>query len=463
MAETPQNPQNSLTKVDEERRIALAGEGFTRADLGSWHEGLDTDRKPVLKMAGLILLIVFGIGGVWSLVAPLGSAVVASGRVIAEDRNRVVQHLEGGILEELIVREGDRVQQGEAVARLDDTLLRAQLDADLLQEAILRVQLARRRAEVQLADVIDFPTDFDPLIASDPRLVEGIDSQREEFTSVKSYIEAKVANLQNSIVGQQKDIEGQQELLKAYERAAFLFQEELTDFETLNEQGYTRRIQINERKRQIAQTEARIATAKIAIEKANNNIESLQNQIEQEQLSYLKTANETVVQIQQTLNQTQSRIDRLKDMLKRTEIISPSEGLVFRIAKRAIGEVVRPGETIMEIFPSEDALTIEALINITDIEKVAAGQDVQVVFPSSREKRLTPLPGKLIYISADAVVSESNPTGMYIGHVRLDASANQDDMLPGNFAEVYINTGSRTFAEILAKPFTRFLFRSFKG
>lgn len=447
----------------EERQLVLASEGFTRADLDSWHDELDTDRNKILKIAGSIFFVVFILGGIWSCTAPLGSAVVASGRVIAEDRNRVIQHLEGGILQELKVREGDVVKQGETIAVLDDTLLRAQLDADLLQEAILRVQLARRRAEVQLSDTIDFPTDFDPLIADDPRLAEGIESQREEFNSVKSYIEAKVANLRNGIIGQEQEIAGNHNMLEASKEALVLYQIELRDFEELNEQGYTRKLQINQRKREIAMTRARIANTNIAIEKAENSIESLNNQIEQEQLSYLKTANETVVRIQQDLNLTQSRIQRLKDMLARTEIKSPSDGRVFRIAKRALGEVVRPGETIMEIFPIEDALTIEAYVQVTDIEKVSEGQDVQVVFPSSREKRLIPHDGKLIYLSADAAVSEQNPAGSYIAHVRLDADANQEDMLPGNLAEVYIKTENRTFFDIITKPFTRFLFRSFKG
>jgi len=447
----------------EERHLALAGEGFVRDDLDKWHTGLDTDRRKLLKMAGIILFTVFGLGLVWSLTAPLGSAVVASGRVIAEDRNRLVQHLEGGILEELMVREGEVVSQGQTLARLDDTLLRAQLDAELLQEAILRIQLSRRRAEVQLADTIDFPTDFDPLIASDPRVAEGIDSQSKEFQSVKSYIEAKVASLQNSITGQRKDIEGQNELLTAYEKQVYLYREELLAYKDLLDKGLITQVRYNSTDREIAAMDARIANAKITKEKAANNIESLKNQIEQERLSYLKTANETVVSIQQSLNQTQSRIDRLKDMLDRTEIKSPVDGRVFRVAKRALGEVVRPGETIMDIFPSEDALTIEAMIAINDIEKISEGQDVQVVFPSSREKRFTPIPGKLIYISADAVVSESNPAGSYIAHVRLEATANQEDMLPGNHAEVYVKTGNRTFFSIIAKPFTRFLFRSFKG
>ena len=448
---------------NKDRQLALAGEGFVRSDLDEWHDGLDTDRRKLLKMAGWILFIVFGLGLVWSLTAPLGSAVVASGRVIAEDRNRLVQHLEGGILEELMVREGDMVTQGQVVARLDDTLLRAQLDADLLQGAILRIQLARRRAEVQLSDVIDFPEDFDPLIANDSRLAEGIESQREEFKSVKSYIQAKVASLQNSITGQHKDMEGQDELLIAYEKQVFLYREELVAYRDLLEKGLITQVRYNATDREIAAIDARIANAKIAKDKAANNIESLKNQIDQEQLAYLKTANENVVSIQQSLNQTQSRIDRLKDMLARTEIKSPADGRVFRIAKRALGEVVRPGETILDIFPSDDALTIEAMIAINDIEKIHEGQEVQVVFPSSREKRFTPVPGELVYISADAVVSESNPAGSYIAHVRLEATANQEDMLPGNFAEVYVKTGTRTFASIIAKPFTRFLFRSFKG
>lgn len=448
---------------NEERQLALASEGFTRRDLEDWHSGLDTDRRKILRIAGIIMLVVFGLGGIWSLTAPLAGAVVASGRVIAEDRNRVIQHLEGGILEELMVREGDVIKSGQTLARLDDTLLRAQLDADLLQEAILRVQLARRRAEASLQDSIDFPNDFDPLITGDPRLAEGVESQREEFLSVKRYIEAKVENFENGINGERKDIAGQENMLGSLREAARLFREELRDFEELNELGHTRKIQINERKRRIAQLEAQIANTQIAIEKAQNNIASLTNQIEQERLAYLKTANESVVAIQKELNLTQSRVERLKDMLARSEIKSPSDGRVFRIAKRALGEVIKPGEVIMEIFPSEDALTIEALLQVTDIEKVSEGQDVQVIFPSSREKRLTPIPGRLFYLSADAVVSEQNPSGAYVAHVRINAGENQEDMLPGNFAEVYIQTESRTFFEIITKPFTRFLYRSFKG
>lgn len=453
--QTPKNGNAALPNSIDDK--------FDRNDLSIWGEKVDTDGSKVLRMARYILIGVFGFGGIWAATVPLGGAVIASGRVIAEDRNRVIQHLEGGILAELLVREGDEVKEGQVLARLDGIQIKAQLDADLLQRAVFRAQLARRRAEVTLSETIDFPTDFDPRVASDPRLLEGIESQREEFNSLREYGAAKVDSLRNSIIGQEKDIEGQKELLVAYEKQVGLFREELTDFLVLLEQGHVTQIRVNATERQIAQIDANIANSKIAIEKSLNNIESLKNQIEQEQLSYLNTANNAVVEIQQQLNQLESRIERFTDMAARGAIKSPVNGRVFQIAKRAIGEVVKPGETIMNIFPSGDSLEIEAMVQIKDIERVEQGQDVQVIFPTDRANRGVPVEGKLIYLSSDAVVSETNPMGNYIAHVSLNVDQPQANMLPGNLAEVYIQTDPKTFLQIVSEPFTRFMFKSFKG
>lgn len=454
---------DAAPKKAKNRASSTIDDRFDRADLSRWGEDVDTDRSKTLRMARYILIAVFGFGGAWAAFVPLEGAVIASGRVIAEDRNRMIQHLEGGILKELLVREGDEVKKGQIIARLDDTQINAQLDADLLQRAIFRVQLARRRAEVTLSESIDFPTDFDPRVAGDPRLIEGIESQREEFNSLREYVAAKVKNLRNSIIGQEKDIEGQEELLIAYEKQVGLFREELEDFLVLLEQGHVTQIRVNATERQIAQIDANIANSKIAIEKSFNNIESLKNQIEQEQLSYLNTANNAVVEIQQQLNQLEGRVERFTDMATRGEIKSPVDGRVFQIAKRAIGEVIRPGDTIMAIFPSDDPLEIEAMVQIKDIERVEQGQDVKVIFPTDRANRGVPVEGKLTYLSSDAIVTEANPSGSYIAHVKLNPDQQQSNMLPGNLAEVYIQTEPKTFLQIVTQPFTRFMFKSFKG
>lgn len=454
---------DNLPDQNPNKAVAILEDRFDRKDLQRWHENVDTDRSKVLKMALWALVIIFGFGGIWSVTVPLGGAVIASGRVIAEDRNRLIQHLEGGILAELTVREGDSVEKGQIVARLDDTQINAQLDADLLQRALLRVQLARRRAEVLLQDAIEFPKDFDDRVAEDPRLLEGIESQTEEFQSLKEFIAAKVENLENSIKGQENDIRGQKELLIAYEKQVKLFREELVAYLELLEEGHVTQIRVNATERQIATIDANIANSKIAIEQSLNNIESLNNQIEQERLSYLNTANSAVVETQQQLNQLEGRIQQLGDMAMRTEVRSPVDGRVFRIGKRTIGEVIRPGDTVMAIFPSDDQLEIEAMVQIKDIEKVEQGQDVQVIFPTDRKNRGVPLAGKLTYLSADAIVSETNPEGNYVAHVVLNPDEKQTNMLPGNLAEVYIQTEPKTFLAIITDPFTRFMFKTFKG
>ncbi len=443
--------------------LALQHDHFSRSDLETWAKEVQTDNKSILKIAKIVLWVVFGFGLFWASTFHLGGAVIASGRVIAENRNRVVQHLEGGILRELMVREGDSVSKGDVVARLDDTQVRAQLEAAQLQSAIIKVQLSRRQAEVAGTGDIKFPEDFPEEILSNPRFQDAIESQRQEYSSLRDYTEAKIQNLENSIVSTEKDIEGQHELLKAYDRQYVLYKKELEDFRGLLEEGHITQTKVNATDRKVAELEANIARSKIAIEQARGQIESLQNQIRQERLAYLNKANERIVELQKSLNQLDSQIERLSDMSDRSDLLAPVDGIVFRIGQRTVGGVVRAGESVMEIFPQDDQLTIEAYVQIKDIEQVHVGQDVQVVFPSNREKSMLPVDGKLIYLSADAVVSDSNPIGAYVAHVVLDRPEDSSDMLSGNVAEVYIKTEPKTFLQIIAKPFTRFAFRAFKG
>ncbi|MFC4347216.1 HlyD family type I secretion periplasmic adaptor subunit [Kordiimonas lipolytica] len=452
-----------LTPTKGAQVPALAQDRFERAALQAWHEQVDTDPTPILKRAMWVLIIVFGFGGLWSVSVDIGGAVIASGRVIAKDRNRVVQHLEGGILDELMVREGDRVQAGDIIARLDDTQIKAQLNAAELQRAVFDAQLARRRAETQFAETIAFPPDVPEHIRNTERYQETVESERQEFDAQRRFYLAKMDILETKIAGQNVNIQGTQAILEAYERQLVSYRLELKDFRELLTQGLIKRTQVFATERKVAEVEAQLANAKLEIENARNNIDNLTREKRQTRLSYLKEANSILVQIQQRINQTEAQITRLRDMAARSDIKSPVDGTIFRIATRTLGAVVRPGETMLEIFPHNDALTIEASVQLKDIEQVQVGQEVQVVFPSDREKSMTPIPGHLVYLSADAVVSEQNPMGSYVAHITINPGEDTTDLLPGNFAEVYIKTEPKTFLEHISRPFTRFTFRMFKG
>ncbi|NVJ97146.1 MAG: HlyD family type I secretion periplasmic adaptor subunit [Alphaproteobacteria bacterium] len=452
-----------IAPVKQAQPPALAEDRFERGALQAWHKDVDIDQTKTLKRAMMALLLIFGFGGIWSVSVDIGGAVIASGRVIAQDRNRVVQHLEGGILDELTVREGDRVSAGDIVARLDGTQVYAQLNAARLQEAVLLAQLARRRAETQLKETIEFPEDVLPEILATERYRETVASEQQEFDAQRRLYLARLDIIDTQIKGQESNIQGTMAVKKALEKQFELYSLELRDFKELLKDGLIQRTQVFATERKVAEVEANVATSDLEIETTRNNIENLRRERNQTTLTYLKDANQAVVQIQQRLNQLQSQVERLADMAERGEIRSPVDGTIFRIATRTLGAVVRPGESIMEIFPDNDALTIEAQVQLTDIEQVHVGQDVQVVFPSNREKAMTPIPGKLVYLSADAVVSEQNPFGSYIAHVTIDPDQETTDLLPGNFAEVYIQTEPKTFLEHVSRPFTRFAFRAFKG
>ena len=429
---------------------------FERKDLQSWHEKVDTDAKPILKFAWIVFVGIFVFGGIWASVAPLGGAVVSMGRVIAEDRNRVIQHLEGGILKELRVREGDAVRKGQIVAVLDDTQIGAQIQSNMLQRAILRVQLARRRAEIRDLEAVQFPRDLNPAIANHPRVLEAIASQQEEFQAQRKFITAGADIIEARIRGQEGDIEGLGKVIIAMNRQLELYELELADYTDLLAAGRIDRPRVFATERQVVDLKARIARTNLDIKAAENNIETLRNEKRQAFLQFKKESHDALVELQKGLSQVEGALTRLVDMKGRLLVRSPENGTVFRLAMRTLGAVIKPGEAIMEIFPDEDTLTIEAQLEVRSRQKVSVGQEAAVVFPGNRIQSVTQYPAQVVYISADVVTSESNPAGFFVMRVKLETNEKISNFMPGNQAEVYVKTKDQTFFDIILGPITRF-------
>lgn len=436
---------------------------FDRDALQSWAGNVTTDTRPILKWAGIVLIVLFGFGGIWSAVAPLGGAVVASGKVIAAGQNRVVQHLEGGILQSLDVREGDAVMAGDVLVKLETVNIEAELEANRLQKALSRIELARLRAEVSEQTTVEFPTDLDPAVADTERVREAIQSQYDEFHFGLQFRQSSRFKLDNQILGRKGDIEGNNEVLVALNRQLELFELELTDFRILLEQGHISRTRVFATERQVVELIAQIANTKLEIQKAENDIINMETEKLQNRSDFLAKANAQLLDTQGVFNEASSNVIRLGDTLERMVVRSPVDGTVFMIAKRTIGEVVRPGDTIMVLFPKNDALTIEAKLQPTDRDEVFVGQDVMVVFPSDRKNQQAPVPGTLTYVSADTITSEEDPIGSYTVNVLIEPDASPEQLLPGNLADVFIQTETKTFLQIISEPFTRFAFRAFKG
>jgi len=434
--------------------------GFNRADLDTWHKAVDYQRDKLLMIAKWVIIVVFGFGGIWAATVPLGGAVVATGRVVAENHNRIVQHLEGGILSELLVHEGEHVEKGQVLARLDDSQLRPQLENMKLQRAIRRVQLARRQAEITGADKITLPA-IDPSIADNPSLKETIQGQTSEFNALKDLTLSQIDVLNNKIKATESDIEGRKAVIKALNKQADLYELELKDYKNLYKKGLVQRTKVFATERQLASLRANIATAKLEMGKSRNDIISIQSQISQVKLQRIKDAEDISTQLQKELNQYESQISRVDDMIKRTYLRAPTAGTVFRIAQKTLGGVIKPGQPIMEIVPSLEEYRLEVQISVKDIESVHVGQDVTARFISVKQRGVPPLKGKITYLSSDAVVSQGNPMGNYVAYVAIDDDSHEAALVPGNIASVFIQTEPMTFLEMMLQPITRFTQRAF--
>jgi len=393
----------------------------------------------------------------------IGGAVISSGRVIAEDRNRVIQHLEGGILKSINVREGDIVKAGQVVAELDDTRSTPELANLMVQRAILQAQLLRRRAEVLQQATLDYLDDFGGQVHDHPRVLEAVASQKAEFDAQRAAMLAELEVLDTKISASRKDISAYTELISSLVDQNDLYKKELADFKELLDKGLIRRSQVYATERKVSEMDAQIAIRELDRRQAETDIEGLQSQKRQVQLNYVKEANRIVVELQRDLNAMDESMGRLRDSVERAQVKSPVDGTVFRIHSRTLGAVIKSADTIMEIFPKNDKLTVEAYVSVKDIEQVYQGQMVRAVFPSNRENPMQPVDGEVTYVSPDAVISEANPQGMYLVHVRIDPNQKIQQIVPGNVAEVYFVTEPKTFFEYMLEPITRFAFRAFKG
>lgn len=457
-----QDAKNAISNSDQNTSI-MVNDSFDPQSLQKWHEGLNTDQKILMKIAFFVLISVFGIGGIWAATAPIGNAVIASGRIVAEGRNRVIQHLEGGIVDEIFVREGDRVQKGDPLARLDATQTGARLENLKIQQAILSMQLARRRAEVSNNQVIDFPNNFSQEILSHHRVKETIKNQQTEFDALKAVGAAEIVLLNSNIEAERADMEANNANLTSFKKQLELIRGQLGNVRELYGKGFATISQVLELERAEEERLRQIAEVEFVNERTKQAIVGFENQIKQVSLNYNRDAAAQIVDLQVRLNETEQTITRFEDITTRGLIKAPVDGRVLGVATTTLGAVLQPGDTLFELFPEGEGLRIEAQIQVKDIEQVREGQDADIVFPSNRGKADAPISGKVIYISPTSLVSEDVPQGYYIAHVSLDLEDVDQVILPGNAAEVYLKTGTRTFLQIVTEPVSRFAFKAFKG
>ena len=414
-----------------------------------------------VRVGAVLVILVFGFFGIWAAVAPLEEAAHAPGRVTVASYSKTIQHLEGGIVAQILVVNGDRVAAGQPLIKLDETQSRAQLDIHKGKFTALRVREARLIAERDGLEAVDYPAE---LSKPDPAAREEMDAQKGIFRARKAAKQASSEVLAQRIEQLGAKIAGLQALKESKEKLARSYAEELEDTRALLSQGFADKTRLRELERALA-TYAGEAADLVA------QISSTQMQIGETRLEIIRLEREFQNEVVGELAETQTAIDdvtervrALEDVVARTTIRSPVNGLVNGMQFHTLGGVIGPGTRIVDIVPEKDDFIVEARVSPNDIDRVALNQEATIRF--SVFGRTTPtIGGRVAQLSADSFVDEVTQTPYYLARIAVTPQGLEDltglQLVPGMPAEVFIATGSRTFLEYLFKPLSDAMARSF--
>ncbi len=412
------------------------------------------------------ILLFFGFGGGWSATAPLSGAAIAPGVVSPEGSRQTVQHLEGGIIREIRVREGDDVDAGDTLVVLEDVAARAEAGALMSRLRTLAAREQRLEAERSGAEEISF-THFSLQGVEDKEVQAVLAQQRDQFEtraandeSRKSILKQRSAQLEQQIAGARRQLAGTR-------RQAELIREEIKVAKYLVQRGYERKprlLALQRAEAELVGTEgelvASIARSKEAIAETELEILSIRTERAEETASELSDVRARRIEVEKQIRES-------LDRLRRTEIPAPVGGTVIELRYKTTGGVIGPGEAVLDIVPAEDKLIIDARVSPDDIDDVRIGLESYVVFPSYPQRHILRIDGEVTHVSADALEDERSGDPYYLAKIevfreKLEAVAPQIRLTPGLPAEVFITTEDRTVLEYLLQPLRQTLERSLR-
>ncbi len=417
-----------------------------------------------------MILLAFGGLGVWAATAPLDSASRAPGTVTVESNRKIVNHMDGGIVEGIAVQEGDRVQAGELVMRLDPTEAKARRDSIRHQLDSALARRARLIAERDGMASISFPASLTARRDESATVREAIAGERRQFQERQQSIQGRVAVQREKIEQLNDEIAGLKAERSSAERQVEILRNELVDLRKLSDQGYFPKSRILQRERELARLEGQIGSITARIARSRKSISESRLQIEQIRQEF----NEKVVT---ELRKVEDRISKLREelviaetKLQRTRITAPQAGVIHNLQVHTIGAAIQPSKPLMHVIPVQDKLVIEAEVSPRDVDLVEEGQDAKVRM-TALDSRTTPvLTGQLVYLSADRITKEGSggsgqPRSYYKARIEITGEELKklggQKLQAGMPAEVMINTGERTVLDYIIKPLTDAMSRGF--
>lgn len=401
-----------------------------------------------------LFLLIGGLGG-WAATTNLAGAVLAPGVVVVASNVKKIQHPTGGVVGNIFVKNGDHVKAGDVLVRLDETVTRAQLQVITKQMDELVGRQARLQAERDDADQVVFP---DGLLqrSSEPAVVQILSGEKSLFESRTSARKAQKDQLGERIDALKEEVSGLTSQAEAKARELDLIGKELAGLETLEAQ----RLVPTSKMMAIRREGARLEGEKAQLQAAAG---STRGKIAETELQRLGIDVEAKSEIVKELRETEGKLVELterrtaaEDQLRRVDLKSPVDGIVFQMTVFTVGGVINPAEPLMQIVPAGDRLVVEARIAPQDIDQARSHEEASIRFPAFNQRTTPTVNGRVLGISADITHDPQNNISYFTARIEIpDGELEKlmgQKLSPGMPADVQIATTARTALSYMMKP-----------
>ena len=414
----------------------------------------------------IVAFLIFGIGG-WAATIPLEGAVVAQGSIVVDSNVKKVQHLSGGIVKEIRVREGDHVKAGDILVRLDETQTKAANSVVITNLDELIAQQARLEAERDVADHVVFPAAFVKR-AQDPQsdAARTMIAEQKLFELRREARDGKKAQLKERVAQLKKEIQGYIGQTTAKEREIALINKELEGVRELREKNLVPLTRLTALERDAARIEGERNQLIAATAQSEGKVTETELQIIQVDQDLRSEVAKDLGETRAKVSEFVERKAATDDQLKRTEIRAPQNGIVQQLTVHTVGGVVAAGDPIMLIVPDADILIVEVKIAPQDIDQLYPGQAATLRFTAFNMRTTPEIKGSVNFISADITQDQRTGVSYYVARITLDPSevARLGDvkLIPGMPVIAFIKTSERTMLSYLTRPLRDQVERAFK-
>ncbi len=442
----------------------------TLEDIENDNSPLEVDTNSPIRLGMKVLGIGFGGFLLWAAFAPLDEGVPSSGSVSIDTKRKVIQHLSGGIIKEVHVKEGQQVNAGDVLVTIDNTMTKARYE-EIRQRYIGDRALENRlQAEQAGQKLISFHEDLIKL-KDDPLVQQHMRNQEMLLLSRRGSLSAELQGIEEAINGQQAQIDGLGLIIESRNAQLNLLNEQLSGIRDLVQEGYAPKSQQRDLELRAAQVRGDIAEAQSSFFRAKRSILELRQRALQRKEEYRKDVDTQMAQVKLEVDANGDKLRALSDEFDRTEIKSPVSGQVVGLQFQTIGAIIQPGQKIMDIVPMNEGLLLEVKVAPHLIDRIHSGQKADVRFSSFANTPQLAVEGLVDSVSKDLLTEPgANPAqpGMsyYLARVALTADGMKKlgnrKLQPGMPVQVVIKTGERSLLTYLLHPFMKRLAASLK-